>query len=88
MSELQQNWMDCGKCGAACIQSDKYGGFYDGQEATCEECGALNTVSADEDEAYPGRWWCKHGADDATPCAACDAEDEAVLAEGPAGGGT
>lgn len=67
-------WIDCGQCGSACIPSQPDGTFYDGQTETCEECGATNMISADADEASPGRWTCKHGVDQDDPCPECDTE--------------
>lgn len=72
------SYLDCGRCGAACVPSDDAGMFWDGQEHRCEECQTLNVVHADPDDgAWIGRWICKHGKDEDTPCPECDAEDEA-----------
>ena len=67
-------WLGCGSCDEDCIESDAKGRFYDGQEAKCPDCGALNRVSADEDDCWV-RWTCRHGYDDETPCTQCDAEE-------------
>jgi hypothetical protein len=78
--------MDCDRCGDA-LESPRSGGlFCDGDVITCA-CGTTSVVTVTEDsEVYVQGWTCKHGADDATPCVACDVEDAEALARSPEAG--
>lgn len=65
--------VDCGSCGLALRIGPMVA---EDDEVTCG-CGAVNQISIENDEAYFSHWRCKHGKDDESECAACDAEDEA-----------
>lgn len=67
--------MDCECCGSALESTRPDGLYYDGDQITCTDCGAVHTVSVDaeEEQVWVQGWICRHGVDDATPCPACEA---------------
>ena len=74
--------LDCGNCGLEFAPTRADGLYHEDDEHTCADCGAVNVIGVDsriEDdevpEAYVIGWRCRHGADDETPCAACEIED-------------
>jgi phage FluMu protein Com len=77
--------MDCGRCGSWLESPHADGLFGTDEEVTCPECQTVNQVGVEDDGgdgeeniAYVSHWTCRHGSDDATACAACDAEDGAA----------
>ncbi len=77
--------MDCERCGEELPPTGYEDGepvWWDGDSVTCA-CGTVSHISCDGEEPAYVQWWtCKHGLDDATPCAACDAEDAATADAG------
>jgi hypothetical protein len=80
--------MDCGRCGLR-IECPRDGDvFFEDEKIVCS-CGTTNQIGCDEGPVFGptvsvSHWTCKHGSDDETPCAACDAEDVAARSPSPA----
>lgn len=68
--------MDCENCSEALDSTSADGLYHDGEQITCTGCGAVYTISVDDEgeQVWVQGWTCKHGKDDATPCPECDAE--------------
>lgn len=76
MSDDGPTLLDCGFCGAEIPGKDPRSGWYwDGEDITCDDCSAVNSISVDaETDAYVAHWTCKHGKDDETMCDECEIE--------------
>lgn len=77
MSDDGPTLLDCGICGAEIPGKDPRSSWYwDGEDITCDDCGASNSVSVDdESDPYVSSWTCKHGKDDETMCDLCETEE-------------
>lgn len=72
--------LDCASCGQTFNAARLDGLVHENDEFTCDDCGAVNVVSFDGDEAHVGHWRCKHGTSGDDGCRDC--HDEMMLDDG------
>lgn len=65
----------CAQCDAPLTGKDRRPGWYhDAESIECQDCGATNNVSLDDDDVWVGSWVCKHGKSDTDQCDLCEIE--------------
>lgn len=64
----------CGCCGCQLSPHGAFQSSFDhGEQVTCGQCGAINTMVVENDgTAYVGTWACEHGKGCDEPCEECE----------------
>lgn len=73
---------DCGYCGLALPptgadpRGTELAWWWEDDEIVCPDCGATNTIGAEDEYAYVAYWTCRHGVGEDDPaCIACEAAE-------------